>query len=65
MHHLPEGAEVAGRERHFLYIPRHQNGKSYLQLAAAIATASIEIKIALIFILQNIKLINKKGTADI
>lgn len=35
MHHLPKGAEVAGRERHFLYIPRHQNGNpTYEELSA-------------------------------
>lgn len=31
MHHLPEGAEVAGRERHFLYIPGHP---TYEELSA-------------------------------
>ena len=35
MHHLPEGAEVAGRERRFLYIPRHQNEHpAYEELSA-------------------------------
>lgn len=35
MHHLPEGAEVAGRERRLLYIPGHQNGNpTYEELSA-------------------------------